>query len=1296
MAASHGQLTTFSGNPDDWEAFIEQLESYFVANDITAAGKKRGILLSSCGTAAYKTIRSIVAPTKPTEIAYNDLTARVKAHFAPKPSAIVQRYKFNTCTRNQGESVASYVSRLRALTPFCDFGDTLDNMLRDRLVCGINHEQLQRRLLAEPNLRFAKAMEIAQTFESAMQDARRFQEGAKEPLPIQVHAVQMKRTAATSPPSKNQCYRCGGNHKASSCTYKESTCHHCKKKGHLAKMCRSRQDASSSKGTFKGMHQVMLDDDETEDVYKMYNLPGPQTNPIQVMVSIEGQDVLMEVDTGASLSVVSEMTYKSMSSAPPLQSTRAKLCTYTGESLGVLGSISVSVCHNQQQKQLSLLVVSGDGPSLLGRDWLTQLQLDWTAIHQLCTPDELQAVLDRHSEVFKDELGTLQGKTVKLHIDSAVQPKFFKHRPVPISQKHKVEVELKRLQDASVIEPVQFSDWATPIVPVIKHDGSLRICGDYKVTVNTALKPEVYPLPRIDELFTALAGGERFSKLDLSHAYQQLVLDEESQKLVTINTHKGLFKYNRLPFGVTTAPSIFQRVMEHLLRDLNFVTVYLDDILVTGKTTAEHLANLDEVLSRLEEAGMRLKQSKCKFLLSEVEYLGHKITKNGLKPSDAKLEAVSKAPVPKNVSELKAFLGLVNYYGKFLSHLSTTLSPLHNLLQKGTRFQWKEQHQKAFDTVRSQLISSELLVHYDSDLELVLSCDASPYGVGAVLAHRFRDGTERPIAYASRTLAPAEKRYCQLDKEALAIIFGLKKFHQFLFGRHFVIFTDHKPLSHLFDSTRAVPQLASARIQRWALTLLAYSYTLEYKSGQLNSNADALSRLPLPITPVNVPMPADTIHLLEQLNSTPVTATLIKKWTAQNPILAKVKNLVLKGWTIPPKDKELRPYFNKRTELSVESGCILRGVRVLVPPQGREKVLELLHEAHPGMERMKQLARSYVWWPGIDSAIEEKVKSCYACQSSRNSPQVAPLHPWEWPDKPWTRVHIDYAGPFMNRMFLIMVDAHTKWLEVHVTQSSTAAVTIQKLQQTFATLGLPETLVSDNGSAFTSLEFQRFMKQNGITHVKTSPYHPSSNGLAERAVQTFKTAMKRMSGGSVENKVSRFLFKYRVTPHSTTGVPPAELMFGRQLRTTLDLLQPSIGQNVRWSQAKQKEGHDAHSKNRQFKEGDTVFVKCFSKADTWLAGVIDRKQGPVSFRVVLDDDRVVRRHLDHIRARDCVERTDNDNTDIVEVLPLPVSEPEDEVLEFSHSTTSDGTSAPLRRSARLSRRPSRLIEETNQ
>ena len=221
-----------------------------------------------------------------------------------------------------------------------------------------------------------------------------------------------------------------------------------------------------------------------------------------------------------------------------------------------------------------------------------------------------------------------------------------------------MEAELERLQSQGIIEPVQFSDWAAPIVPVPKSDGNIRICGDYKVTINRAAKLDKYPIPRINDLFASLAGGKTFSKLDLSHAYQQIQLDEESRQYVTINTHRGLFRYNRLPFGVSSAPSIFQRVMETLLQGIPGVCVYLDDILITGHTEAEHLENLTEVLRRLAKGGMRLKKNKCAFMLDSVDYLGHTISADGLRTSEAKIKGIVNAPTPQNVSELRSFLGL--------------------------------------------------------------------------------------------------------------------------------------------------------------------------------------------------------------------------------------------------------------------------------------------------------------------------------------------------------------------------------------------------------------------------------------------------------------------------------------------------------------------------------------------------------------------------------------------------------------------------------------------------------------
>ena len=777
-------------------------------------------------------------------------------------------------------------------------------------------------------------------------------------------------------------------------------------------------------------------------------------------------------------------------------------------SVKVKGCIHVSVSYQDQEADLTLLVVAGDGPSLLGRDWLKHFHLDWHSIKQITTPARLQDILDKHRKVFGEDLGSVKGASATIHIDQDSSPRYFKHRPVPHSLRDSVEAELTRLQTQGIIEPVRFSEWAAPVVPVLKKDGSIRLCGDYKVMVNAVPKPDTYPLPRIEDIFACLSNGESFTKLDLAHAYQQIPLTEASKALTTINTHKGLFRYNRLPFGVSAAPAIFQRTMESIVQGIPHVVVYIDDVLLTEPTEEEHLSTLERVLHGLDEAGLRLKRQKCKFLLPSVEYLGHKISAQGLQPTESKIQDLQDAPVPKDVSQLKAFLGLLNYYGKFIPNLSTLLAPLHRLLEKSTTWHWGSDQQEAFDKVKKVLTSDRILTHYDPTRPLILACDASPYGVGAVLSHQLNDGTRRPVAFASRSLGSAEKKYSQLDKEGLAIIFGVKRFHQYLVGRHFTILSDHKPLQHLFSEDSGIPTLASARLQRWALTLGAYDYTIRYKPGSYHSNADMLRRLPLPSCPPDTPPPADNLLAICMLESLPVTAKDVKHWTSRDPVLSRVRLMLFSGWK-DTTDDNLRPYQKRQHELSLQDGCVLLGSRVVIPPPGREKILEELHEGHPGISRMKSLARSFVWWPGLDKALEQKVRQCDPCQRTRNLPPVAPIQPWEWPQLPWTRLHIDYAGPFLGHMFLVVVDAHSKWMEVRPVKSATTAATVAILRSIFATHGIPELLVSDNGSVFTSSDFKDFVRGSGIRHTTSAPYHPSTNGLAERAVHTFKTFMKK-------------------------------------------------------------------------------------------------------------------------------------------------------------------------------------------
>ena len=413
------------------------------------------------------------------------------------------------------------------------------------------------------------------------------------------------------------------------------------------------------------------------------------------------------------------------------------------------------------------------------------------------------------------------------------------------------------------------------------------------------------------------------------------------------------------------------------------------------------------------------------------------------------------------------------------------------------------------------------------------------------------DGQERPVAYASRTLTPAEKNYSQLEKEALGVVFAVKKFHNYLFGRHFIIESDHRPLSYLFNSSKTISPTVSSRITRWTLTLSAYTFTIRYKPGKDLGNADALSRLPQPQTTDADCQPAELIHLLQHLSSTTINAASIRRWTDTHPVLSKIRQFILQGWPNNQLDEEFQPYSKRKTELSVLDGCILWGTRVVVPPQGRQFVLQELHDTHLGASKMKSLARAYIWWPKMDTEIENLAKSCLTCQKTSSSPAKSLLHPWEWPALPWSRLHLDFAGPFLGYMFLVLVDAHSKWLDVQLMQSITSE-NISKLKDIFEIHGLPQKIVTDNGPSFTSSTFKAFMERNGIKHICSAPYHPSTNGLVERAVQTFKQSLRQIQGTSIKEKLNRFLFKYRITPHTVTRVTPAELLMGRRLRSRLE------------------------------------------------------------------------------------------------------------------------------------------------
>lgn len=546
--------------------------------------------------------------------------------------------------------------------------------------------------------------------------------------------------------------------------------------------------------------------------------------------------------------------------------------------------------------------------------------------------------------------------------------------------------------------------------------------------------------------------------------------------------------------------------------------------------------------------------------------------------------------------------------------------PINNLLKEKVRFEWSKECQFAFDKVKRMMTDDTFLVHFDPKLPLILATDASPYGVGAVLSHRYPDGTEKMVMCASQTLNETQQRYSQIDKEAYAIIFGVKKFYQYIYGRQFVLMIDNKPLAQILNPFKEISKLAASSMRHYSVYLMAFDFKVEFRKTEEHCNADGFSRLPEIQQSKFV---YDEIDVLEinQINVLPVMAEDIKRETL------KTYHKLLKGLQMG-KGVEAKDRFNiDQNEFSIQNGCIFRGCRVLVPSSLRGTILRELHSSHFGMTRMKELARSYCWWKNIDKDIEEIVKSCEPCQRWKSNPKKAPIHCWEEAKNPFDRVHVDYAGPFQGKMFFLLVDSFTKWLEVIVVSNSTTESTIKSCRGIFSTFGIPSILVSDHGAQFMSEDFQIFLKNNGIAHKCGAPYHPATNGQVERYVQMVKQKLKCLEEekGDIHLKVCQILMDYRRLVHPATGLSPAMSMFGRQIRSKLDLL--------KFVPEKPQVQHDFNKKFRSFKVGDRVSVREYIKVNRkWEFGSITKKLGKYHYLVKLDDGRIWKRHIDQMRT----------------------------------------------------------------
>ena len=1232
-------------SPDEWPKWKRRFEQFRAASGLNEeAGEKQVCtLLYSMGEDAEDTLAS-TNPTAEEKKDYDVVIQKFDEFFKVRKNVIFERARFNKRCQGSEESVEQFITSLYSLADGCDYGEFRETMIRDRIVVGIRDKALSESLQMDAKLTLDDAKRRARQREAVSGQQGMIQD--KSVLDAKVEHIKGKKNPTTrfkgrepqrdrgrpkqnfSPAagSRPKCTRCGrGKHSRQECPAREAVCHLCKKRGHFQSQCFHAQSQQSPAGI--AVLNAGSDEEDTIYLNTIGDIDSVAGNTWLEKVRINDTEVMLKIDTGAEVTVITEDMLASLDCKDLLQKPNRVLCGPDGNRLQVVGQLDVKLTFKNRVTSQTVYVLRKLKQSLLGLPAIRELSL----ISQINEVDD-QSIRDRYPVLFKG-LGTFK-REYEIKLKQNAQPHaLYTARTVSLPLRKQVKEELNRMESLGVITKIeQATEWCAGMVVVPKKSGSVRICVDFRA-LNESVLREVHPLPTVDETLAHLSGASVFSKLDANSGFWQIPLADSTKHLTTFITPYGRYCFNKLPFGISSAPEYFQRCMMEILAGQEGVLCHIDDVIIFGKDKQEHDNRLHAALRKIQAAGVTLNSDKCEFHKSQLRFLGHIINGEGISADPSKTSAILKMKQPTTVTELRRFMGMVNQLGKFTPHLAELAQPLRELLSIKKAWTWGPPQEKAFQDIKNEMVKPSILAIYNPDAPTKISSDASAFGLGAVLLQQHSEERWEPVAYASRFMSETEQRYSQIEKEALGIVWACDKFKDYILGKKISLETDHKPLVPLLGMT----SLANLppRILRFRLRLSHFQYTISHVPGKLLYTADTLSRAP--VTTVSkdkeeVGMDSFVKAIVSSLPANDSKLEEYRQGQEEDDICSQVISYCQSEW--PNKaniSQAIQPYWTVRTELSYINKLLLYRNRIVVPKDLQKVTLEKIHQGHQGISKCHERVLTAVWWPGVFKDLDCFIKKCPQC--TQTTPLTSePLLPTTLPSHPWERVAADLCQ-LKGSVYLVVVDYFSRYIEVKQMTSTTATKVIEALKSVFSRYGIPEVLMSDNGPQFACSEMEDFAAQYKFRHITSSPLYPQSNGLAERSVKTVKGLLRDAEDPYLA------LLAYRATPLPWCHLSPAELLMGRKIRTVVPQTKEQFKPNwpyleefkkteKRYKQ-KQKENFDKKKKSRPLPPldyGTTVWVNL---QDRQVPGTVSHSaDAPRSYHVNIPSGQVRRNRRD--------------------------------------------------------------------